>query len=219
MLGVKSITFKDIINSHILPAFQSDQACQLPPRLLVSYMAFISLSGLLNTSKADARAPDTADGRKLLKQLQQCAVFHQSGPCESSQRCSYTLSCVLRQSGGFKLVSGGVHLCLLPCCAESNLTAIVLLQCSAQNCLVVSMLVKPHIKADALHPNLSYHTGCEMVKCKCCGDVWNSPDTCACSFCIYSGIVIDRLQRKTLHASSITPPPAFMLHPLTPSAP
>ena len=74
VLGVRSITFTDIIDRHILPAFKSDQACQLPPDVLVSYLAFVSLSGLLSTSKFDA-APDTAQGKKLLKQLQQCAVI------------------------------------------------------------------------------------------------------------------------------------------------
>lgn len=71
---MRSITFVDIIDRHILPAFKSDQACQLPPDTLVSYLAFISLSGLLITSKFDA-APDTAQGKKLLKQLQQFAVI------------------------------------------------------------------------------------------------------------------------------------------------
>lgn len=75
VLGVKSITFMDIIDRHILPAFKSDQAYQLPPDMLVSYLAFISLSGLLSTSKFDA-IPDTAQGKKLLKQLQRCAVIH-----------------------------------------------------------------------------------------------------------------------------------------------
>lgn len=74
VLGVRSITFMDIIDRHILPAFKSDQACQMPPDILVSYLAFISLSGLLSTSKFDA-APDTTQGKKLLKQLQQCAVI------------------------------------------------------------------------------------------------------------------------------------------------
>lgn len=74
VLGVKSITFLDIIDRHILPAFNSDQACQLSSNVLVSYLAFISLSGLLSTSKFDA-APDTAQGKKLLKQLQQSAII------------------------------------------------------------------------------------------------------------------------------------------------
>ena len=74
VLGMKSITFLDIIDRHILPAFNSDQACQLSPNVLVSYLAFISLSGLLSTSKFDA-APDTAQGKKLLKQLQQSAII------------------------------------------------------------------------------------------------------------------------------------------------
>lgn len=75
VLGVKRITFMDIIDRHILPAFKSDQACQLPPDVLVSYLAFVSLSGLLSTSKFDA-IPDTAQGKKLLKQLQQYAVMY-----------------------------------------------------------------------------------------------------------------------------------------------
>lgn len=75
VLGVKSITFKDIIDKHILPAFTSVQACQLPANTLVSYLAFISLSGLLSTSKFDAQSPDTAAGKRLLKELQQSAVI------------------------------------------------------------------------------------------------------------------------------------------------
>ena len=109
MLGVKSITFKDIIHSLILPAFRSDQACELPPSLLVSYWAFISLSGLLNTSKADARGPDTADGRKLLKQLQQCAVVcTNKGPMRVGRGVAIHVPVSLGNQVEFKL-----HLCLL----------------------------------------------------------------------------------------------------------
>ena len=73
--GVKSITFVDVIERHILPAFQSAQACQLEPATLVSYMAFICLSGLLSTTKFDAKVPDNIDGRRLLTQLQRLAVI------------------------------------------------------------------------------------------------------------------------------------------------
>ena len=65
----------DIIDMHILPALKSDQACRLPPDTLVSCLAFISLSSLPSSSKFDARSPDTAEGKRLLKQLQQCAVI------------------------------------------------------------------------------------------------------------------------------------------------
>lgn len=74
ILGVRKVKFKDIIDRHIQPAFRSEQACQLPTAALVSYLAFISHSGLLSYAKFDAKMPDSVEGRQLVKQLQQCAV-------------------------------------------------------------------------------------------------------------------------------------------------
>ena len=75
ILGVRDISFTDIIDRQILPALVSEQATQLPAATLVSYLAFISLSGLLSCAKFDAKIPDSPYGRKLLKQLLQCAVL------------------------------------------------------------------------------------------------------------------------------------------------
>lgn len=131
VLGVKTITFKDIIHSHILPAFKSDQACELPPSLLVSYWAFISLSGLLNTSRADAKGPDTADGRKLLKQLQQCVVLcTNKGPMRVGSGVAIHVPVSLGNQVGCASVSAAR-------CTKSNSIAVVLLQCCAKDCLDV----------------------------------------------------------------------------------
>ena len=62
ILRVKSIGYIDIIDRHILPAFKSDSALQLDPDILVSFLAFVSLSGLLATSKFDAKLPDSMEG-------------------------------------------------------------------------------------------------------------------------------------------------------------
>ena len=76
VLGVHDIGFTDIIDRHILPAMTSEQSLHLPAATLVSFLAFICLSGLLNSAKFDAKVPDSHHGRKLLKQLLQCAVAH-----------------------------------------------------------------------------------------------------------------------------------------------
>ena len=76
VLGVHDISFTDIINRHILPALTSEQSLQLPAATLVSFLAFICLSGLLSAAKFDAKVPDSPHGKKLLKQLLQCAVVH-----------------------------------------------------------------------------------------------------------------------------------------------
>lgn len=74
VLGIADLTCQDIINMHILPAFQAKDAVQLSPAVLTSYLAFIALSGLLTSSRPDG-TPDTPKRKELLGQLQQCAVI------------------------------------------------------------------------------------------------------------------------------------------------
>ncbi|KAL3151290.1 hypothetical protein ABBQ38_013128 [Trebouxia sp. C0009 RCD-2024] len=71
VLGVKSITFKDIIHSHILPGFQSDQACELPPSLLVDICKHIPQHNftVLSEHYAQSSCVDPKHLRKLFYQL------------------------------------------------------------------------------------------------------------------------------------------------------
>ena len=142
VLGIRTITFADIIDGHILPAFKSaqvspsqtksdqggpsqtksdqvgpsqtksdqagpsqtksDQACDLTPDILVSFLAFISLSGLLKTGKADAGAPSTTEGRSLLKQLQQWGVLcTDKGPVRVASRVPVYFPVSLGNQVGF----------------------------------------------------------------------------------------------------------------------
>ena len=74
VLGIADLTCQDIINMHILPAFQARDAEQLSPAVLASYLAFIAHSGLLTSTRFDG-TPDTPKGKELLGQLRQCAVI------------------------------------------------------------------------------------------------------------------------------------------------
>lgn len=81
------------------------------------------LSGLLNTSKADSRGPDTADGRKLLKQLQQYAVLcTNKGPMRVGSGVPTHVPVSLE-------IRWGLHLCLLH--AAQAQTQVLLCSCNA----------------------------------------------------------------------------------------
>lgn len=73
ILGVRQLSVRDIVDLHILPAFQSDQALALSPLTAVSYLSLVVASGLL---------PEGHGGRKpsagqlaLLETLKQHAVL------------------------------------------------------------------------------------------------------------------------------------------------
>lgn len=73
MLGVKHIGLQDIVDLHILPAFQSLEALAMDPLTAVSYLSLVVASGLLPESSC-GRKPSSAQF-SLMGTLRQDAVL------------------------------------------------------------------------------------------------------------------------------------------------
>lgn len=74
MLGLRDLTYLDVIERFIMPAFRAQAARELPADQLVSFLAFVGHSQLLQRDAFDGPV-SSAEGSCLLEQLQRHAVI------------------------------------------------------------------------------------------------------------------------------------------------
>ena len=119
LLKLREVTHLDVIDRYIMPAFQAEAACSLPADQLVSMLAFIGHSGLLQRTAADGpiRSPD---GARLLKQLQRHAVIATN---QGLLRISNILALHLPASLGCKVHAISLARCLA-CVAQQRLCSL-----------------------------------------------------------------------------------------------
>lgn len=75
ILGVRDLTYLDVIERYVMPAFKADSACNSPADQLVAMLAFIGHSQLLQRTAAFDGPISKPEGIRLLEQLQRHAVI------------------------------------------------------------------------------------------------------------------------------------------------